>query len=385
MSAPIVKGWCPGALRPMMSGDGLVVRIRPPLGRLSQKQAVGIATAAETFGNGLIDLSSRANLQIRGVSETDHAALVTTLQGLGVVDGDPQIEARRNVTVTPFWQDGDPILGLAQALQTALADDDAPQTPGKFGYAIDCGPTPVLTQTAADIRIERDASGKLIVRPDGAMFGAVVTAETAVPVALDLARWFLNTGGASGNRGRMARHIATGALLPSLFAHPVTLPDAFKADPGQINFGTMVALEFGQISASQLARLADLGPLRMTPWRMILVENCTVPINIDGVHTSADTPCLRVSACTGAPGCPQALSPIRETAQKIAPCVATDQSVHISGCSKGCAHPQSAEITLVATGTNTFNLIRNGLASDQPDITGLTLSDLPDHIKNRGI
>ena len=23
-----VRGWCPGALRPMMSGDGLVLRIR---------------------------------------------------------------------------------------------------------------------------------------------------------------------------------------------------------------------------------------------------------------------------------------------------------------------------------------------------------------------
>ncbi len=26
-----IKGWCPGALRPMQSGDGLVVRIRPRL------------------------------------------------------------------------------------------------------------------------------------------------------------------------------------------------------------------------------------------------------------------------------------------------------------------------------------------------------------------
>ena len=28
--APIVQGWCPGALRPMLSGDGLVVRVRLP-------------------------------------------------------------------------------------------------------------------------------------------------------------------------------------------------------------------------------------------------------------------------------------------------------------------------------------------------------------------
>ena len=30
MSAAAIKGWCPGALRPMQSGDGLVVRVRFP-------------------------------------------------------------------------------------------------------------------------------------------------------------------------------------------------------------------------------------------------------------------------------------------------------------------------------------------------------------------
>ena len=34
MSAAAIKGWCPGALRPMQSGDGLVVRVRPFGGRL---------------------------------------------------------------------------------------------------------------------------------------------------------------------------------------------------------------------------------------------------------------------------------------------------------------------------------------------------------------
>ncbi|MEQ1672674.1 MAG: precorrin-3B synthase, partial [Hyphomicrobium sp.] len=41
-----IKGWCPGALRPMMSGDGLVVRVRPRAGRLTMAQALGIAQAA---------------------------------------------------------------------------------------------------------------------------------------------------------------------------------------------------------------------------------------------------------------------------------------------------------------------------------------------------
>ncbi|WP_252979256.1 hypothetical protein [Mameliella alba] len=41
MSAPEIKGWCPGAWRPMLSGDGLVVRVRPHLARLDADQARG--------------------------------------------------------------------------------------------------------------------------------------------------------------------------------------------------------------------------------------------------------------------------------------------------------------------------------------------------------
>ena len=54
-----VKGWCPGALRPMQSGDGLVVRIRPRSGVEPHELRV-LADAARRFGNGHIDLTRRA-------------------------------------------------------------------------------------------------------------------------------------------------------------------------------------------------------------------------------------------------------------------------------------------------------------------------------------
>ena len=64
-----VKGWCPGALRPMLSGDGLIVRIRPFCGAFSLEQARGLADLARRLGNGHIDLTRRANLQLRGLSD----------------------------------------------------------------------------------------------------------------------------------------------------------------------------------------------------------------------------------------------------------------------------------------------------------------------------
>ena len=57
-----IKGWCPGGVRPMPSGDGLLVRVRPWCGAFAREQAIGLADIAETLGNGHIDLTRRANL-----------------------------------------------------------------------------------------------------------------------------------------------------------------------------------------------------------------------------------------------------------------------------------------------------------------------------------
>lgn len=97
-----VRGWCPGALRPMASGDGLVVRLRLPAGRLSSGTAHAIADLSRRYGNGLIDLSARANLQLRGVRPEAHPPLIAVLQALALLDPTPEAEARRNILVTPY-------------------------------------------------------------------------------------------------------------------------------------------------------------------------------------------------------------------------------------------------------------------------------------------
>src|SRR5215510_5840321 len=98
MIAPVdVKGWCPGALRPMDSGDGLLVRIRPLCGALSLDQAAGIADLAGRLGNGHIDLTRRANLQIRGLTDKRLTELQIELAKLGLLDPDAETEAVRNV------------------------------------------------------------------------------------------------------------------------------------------------------------------------------------------------------------------------------------------------------------------------------------------------
>lgn len=376
-----VKGWCPGALRPMLSGDGWVVRVRPHGGRLSQAQAVGIAALARAYGNGRIDLSARANLQIRGVTEAGHSSLIAGLRALGLVDETAEAEARRNIIVTPFHAAGDGTAELATALKTALAA--GPGLPGKFGFALDTAGEPVLRGAPADIRIER-AAGGLVCRADGAATGAAVDFDTAVAAAMELVEWFLAAGGVVDRRGRMAALVATGAELPARFC-AVAMADCSSPppEPGRYSQDQLVGLPFGATDAGMLEALAGLGAIRLTPWRMLLVES-QVPVNLPGLITRPGDPLLRISACTGAPDCPQGKQPVRELARHLATALpGTD--LHVSGCAKGCAHPAPAALTLVGTSQG-FDLVCHGRAWDSPAQTGLPADAaiLVDHL-NRTI
>ncbi|MCB2128271.1 MAG: precorrin-3B synthase, partial [Rhodobacteraceae bacterium] len=114
--------------------------------------------------------------------------------------------------------------------------------------------------------------------------------------------------------------------------------------------------------------------LRITPWRMILIEGAAGAPSIPGLITDPADPMLRVTACTGAPGCPQALIATRSLARRLAPGLGTH--LHVSGCAKGCAHPGPAPLTLVGRADGTVDLIRNGTAADLPSRTGLAPASL---------
>lgn len=89
------QGWCPSLMRPMETGDGLLVRINNKAGVITALQARAIAMLAERHGNGHIDLTSRGNLQLRGVTEENYPLLVEKLVALGFTEEDrtPRPEA----------------------------------------------------------------------------------------------------------------------------------------------------------------------------------------------------------------------------------------------------------------------------------------------------
>ncbi|MBT0955851.1 precorrin-3B synthase [Alphaproteobacteria bacterium KMM 3653] len=364
----------------MASGDGLVVRLRPPLGRLTQAQAKRIAELSVAHGNGTLDLSSRAALQIRGVSEASYPALLDGLSALNLLDKSAEAEANRNVITQPFWQEGDRTQVIARALEAALAAAPLPGLPAKFGFAVDTGPQPVLRETPTDIRIEATSTGTLQLCADGAEICAEVEPAEAVQAAIDLAEWFLQARAdlPGPAPGRMARLLRRGVVLPPAFAgmqrNPAPAPA--RQTPGPSTSGTLVALAFGQMQAETLVELASLSAVRMTPWRMILLEGATQAPDLRELITTQDDPLLRTMACTGAPRCPQGHAPTRTLARSLAPLVPAGQTLHVSGCAKACAHPRAADLTVLATPQG-FDLIRNGTCADLPALTNLSPDTLP--------
>ena len=363
-SPPVVKGWCPGAYRPMSSGDGLVVRIRPWMGEITAQQARVLCDVADSFGTGHLELTSRANIQLRGVAEADYDAVIQALLAADLLDDDPALEGRRNLVMTPEWTVGDETHGLAEDLLAHLPH--LPKLPSKFGYAIDTGSVSWLTDAPADIRLERAGDGGLILVADGADVGRSVTVATAIQALEDMVNWFIETGGRDA--GRMARHLRK-AELPKAWR---STPRRRQVRPSHCAGGTLIGVPFGQIETRSLMRLIQTPEgqsLRILPHRTLFVVGASPEIPAD--LCTPDDPRLNVHACTGAPGCPQALGATRAIATQLAATLGPAETVHVSGCTKGCAHPRRADRTYVAT-QDGFDLVTNGAPWDAPSARGLT-------------
>lgn len=363
------RGWCPGALSPMRTGDGLLVRVRITGGRLAPAVALRLAEAARRHGNGLMDLSSRANLQIRGVGDSTLPHLLDDLADAGLLDRDAGGEAVRNVLAGPL-AGIDPtarvdVSAIAAELEATLAADrDLHALPGKFGFLVDGGGVLPLDGLEADVGIVADEDGGFRLEAAGRLVGRVAPGRV-VAAALGLARDFLRERAPGERRMReVAGRLGWTEAAPT--GRAVTALAGFHAFDGEAGF-VAAAVPFGRLSADQLGGLATLAGrhgagLRLSPWRAVLLA--PVPrrhagtigaiVEAMGLVVDPDDPRLTVSACPGSAGCASGQADVQKDAVAFARALAPlmgdgkDVSVHVSGCPKGCARRRPATVTLVA-------------------------------------
>ena len=361
---PEPKGWCPSSLRPMESGDGYIVRIKPAFGRVTRMQLEKIAHLADRFGNGIIELTNRANLQLRGVSMADHPALIDALVQAGLVDMDPDMDAAPQILVAPNC-DAD-IRNLYDHLRRAKL----PNLPAKFGMVLEQGGQ-MLTHASGDIRL-CVLGDQVVVWADGYHGGVCLPFSDAVSHVKKLATWFAQY--ADADHRRMSQVLKVAQFPAEWCVDP--LPAETRASNGAI-----YAVPFGQMTCATLLSFAENAgsdDIRLTPWRQFSVLGALEAQEIQGLITDLTAPVLRAQACTGAPRCPQAMGETHALAARLS--AESNQSLHVSGCPKGCAKRTKTPVTVVQ-GANGLDLIINGCTWDQPDFSGLDEGQLVQKIR----
>jgi precorrin-3B synthase len=361
------RGACPGLSTPMQTGDGLLARLMPS-GTISLDAMVGLAAAAQRHGNGIVEITSRGSIQVRGLTHDSAPAFAAAVAALG-------IPAHDGVPVIADPLAGlDPIelidaSGLAAELRAALAERSLGQRlAAKFSIAVDGGGELHLDALPADIRLRASAApdgARLLVSIGGDAASATPLGSITPTDAIDTVMRLLREIAAHGTDARARDLIRTGrsgapGQVPRGRADPIGR-HRLRDDAVALGIG----FPFGHVDAATLtaltsaARTAGASGLRTSPGRALLVLGIApervAPV-VDaaghlGFIVAADDPRRRVVACAGAPICAsgaivaRALAP--DIADLVAPLLAPDQVIHVSGCAKGCAHHGRAALTVI--------------------------------------
>ncbi|WP_341989911.1 precorrin-3B synthase [Azorhizobium sp. AG788] len=189
---PSRRGACPALTAPMATGDGLLVRLVPVDGALSPEALVGLCDAALAFGNGILEVTARGSLQLRGLRAETVGPLNDAVNRLGIA-------AREGVPL-----DVSPLAGLeagaasdarrlAAEIRAAISGFAVRLGP-KVSVVIDDGGAISLAALKADIRLTRWIAEADAASPLGASGGApneiAPPAETSEP-----ARWAIALAG----------------------------------------------------------------------------------------------------------------------------------------------------------------------------------------------
>ena len=93
---------CPGALQVHRAADGALARIRLPGGMIDPAQLEALAHAATRFGSPAMELTSRGNIQIRGIrGEKATLAVADAVAAAGLLPS-PTHERVRNIVASPL-------------------------------------------------------------------------------------------------------------------------------------------------------------------------------------------------------------------------------------------------------------------------------------------
>ncbi|MGY1698505.1 precorrin-3B synthase [Geodermatophilus sp. SYSU D00766] len=364
---------CPGALQTHPAADGELARVRVPGGLLGAAQLRVLAAAARDLGDGALEMTSRGNLQLRGLAPGAARELGDRLAVAGLLPSETH-ERVRNVLASALTGRAGGLLDArpwVAALDAGLcADPGLAELPGRFLATLDDGRGDV-SGLGGDVGLLALSPTSAALLLAGADSGLRAPASSAVDLLLAAARALLAERAAQGGTAWRLAELDDGPArvrdrLPGSPVAPVAVPSAPAAGPvgARPQPGGRTALvgvvPLGRLSAGQADLLAGLaGGVQLTPWRSVVVpdlpedrvDDAAVDLHRTGIVFDAASPWTRVTACAGRPGCARSLADVRaDAAAAVAGgTVPEGVRVHWAGCGRRCGRPRGEVLDVVAT------------------------------------
>ena len=379
MNAPGRRGACPRLAAPIQTGDGLLARLIPSGQTIGFEALTVLCHAAERYGNGVVEMTSRGSIQIRGLSTATAPRFAAAVDPFGIDCGDAipvmthplsGLEAAEVLDVTE----------LVGVLRKKLAE--APflgRLSAKLSVIVDGGGTVHLDNVAADIRLRAAENGLF----DLSLAGDSVTATPLGTIAAsdvpECTMRLLKRLARDAPHARMRtmigaeRRMSIADVVSDLIlarrplelrapTQPIgvhLLRDSLVAVGIGVPFGHSLAQNF--LDLAEAASREGASGVRTAPGRVLLMIGLqrerarhllAQAASLEFVVDPGDAR-RQVVACPGSPVCASGQIPARALALTVAQAASayldSGNIIHVSGCSKGCAHPSPSAVTIVGS------------------------------------
>ncbi|BAZ41103.1 precorrin-3B synthase [Calothrix sp. NIES-4101] len=329
---------CPGLFYPTSARDGILSRIRIPGGIITSQQLRAIANLADEFGNGSINITNRANIQLREITKDIPTDVLALLQEIGLAARVTELDHLRNIMGSPTAGidsreiiDTRPLIRDLEHQMTTHAD--LVELSPKFSVCFDGGGSVSVATQVNDITLiavliagEVYFQLKLSVNADMGVYspffdtGVVLKPEESVSVVVALAKVYLqhllknksqNQSSILVNPYRKSHQPRLRDILDELGVaqfiqevefylnrklRRISMENNQDSQPVQNHYlhldihpqkqagffyiGIMTAL--GKLEANQMHELANIaqtyasGTLRLTPWQNLIISDISI-------------------------------------------------------------------------------------------------------------
>lgn len=410
---------CPSLAQPMRTGDGWLVRLAPLRHELNGSVMVRLAELALQHGNGQLEITQRGNLQARGFTQASAAAFNMAVNQVlpqplasPVVSLEPSptesgkntrwalasgVACRDPASSCPagYLQElRESLLQAVAALELTLAPKCSVLVEGDGGWG--------MAELSADVRLRLNSREcalgiggnvstavwyrpRALVQVDQVERKMDALVDAAIVVLKQLAAVEGMRGRELKQRQRLASSMAAAGWLPG---PSPSLPRRPMPAIGQIAEQSLVlGVPFGVLEAADLKAIGQVcGHHEVVVWwlpgrRILLVGTQEALVDVrrlasqHGLITEPTDARLHMSACQGAPGCRSGWVAARQLATRLAASLEDGsktvpgayKGLHVAGCAKGCAAPNTRTRCLVGVGPDRLAVVRHGLAHDSPD------------------